>query len=96
MKAFILLVAASAGGALAHPTTLSQRDSHTCPDLLYGSPTCCSIDIQGIADRDCNAPKSANNVSDLTSSCSSDGKLAQCCTSNIIGLGVLCKDPVGA
>lgn len=57
MKAFILLVAASAGGALAHPTTLSQRDSHACPDLLYGSPTCCSIDIQGIADRDCNARK---------------------------------------
>ncbi|OAQ22303.1 hydrophobin 5 [Linnemannia elongata AG-77] len=67
-----------------------------CPDLLYSIPTCCSTDVLGLADLSCSTPKSASSGSDLKSSCASDGKAAKCCTPELLEIGVLCQDPVGA
>ncbi|KAF8948288.1 hypothetical protein BGZ46_005387 [Entomortierella lignicola] len=68
----------------------------TCPDLLYSVPTCCSADVLGLSDLSCSTPKSASSVADLKSLCAGDGKAAKCCTLELLEIGVLCQDPVGA
>lgn len=50
------VVALFIGAALATPTTLSAklaaRDS-VCGGTLYGTPTCCGLDVLGLIDVNC-------------------------------------------
>ena len=68
-----------------------------CPSQLYSNAQCCSTDVLGVADLDCNTPESAaKSAKDLGSICAQNGKTAACCTLPLLGQGVLCTKPVGA
>ncbi|KAG0338131.1 hypothetical protein BG005_003856 [Podila minutissima] len=67
-----------------------------CPDLLYSIATCCSADVLGLADLSCSTPGSASSGADLKASCAGQGKAAKCCTQELLEIGVLCQDLVGA
>lgn len=56
MKASILLIAASAGAALAHPAALTEC-AELCSSRLYNIPNCCTSDILGFAALDCTTRK---------------------------------------
>ncbi|KAJ5674443.1 fungal hydrophobin domain-containing protein [Penicillium maclennaniae] len=91
MKASILLIAASAGAALAQPAALTERGS-VCPTTLYSIPSCCTTSVLDVATLDCHTPSSAIGVADFKSSCA--GAMAKCCTVPAATLDVLCTDVV--
>ncbi|KAJ5803506.1 fungal hydrophobin domain-containing protein [Penicillium pulvis] len=80
MKASILLLAVSAGAALAQPTSFDKRDG-VCPNADYSVALCCTTGILSFGQVDCKTPPSTKDISDFKSSCSAsaDGSEAQCC-----------------
>ncbi|KAJ6133868.1 fungal hydrophobin domain-containing protein [Penicillium sp. IBT 18751x] len=83
MKASILLIAASAGAALAHPAALTERDS-VCATTLYSIPSCCTTSVLDVASLDCHTH--------FESSCA--GAKAQCCAVPSATVDNLCTDVV--
>ncbi|KAJ5909521.1 fungal hydrophobin domain-containing protein [Penicillium tannophilum] len=94
MKASILLIAVSAGAALAQPSSFVKRDS-VCPSILYSVPQCCSI-VLNSPPWDCSTPSSADDIADFKASCSSSGGTPQCCTVPGATEFDLCTDAIGA
>ncbi|KAJ5651504.1 fungal hydrophobin domain-containing protein [Penicillium longicatenatum] len=93
MKVSILLVAASAGAALAHPAALVARTSSTssaCPNKLYSVPSCCSPNLLKLG---CSNPSSAKDGPELKKSCSDQKPL--CCSTPSALAGGLCVNPAG-
>lgn len=55
-------------GALAAPPAV-QRDKALCPRGLYSNPSCCDVDVLGVADLDC---ESGNQIERLHVVCITD------------------------
>ncbi|KAJ5975812.1 hypothetical protein N7481_009519 [Penicillium waksmanii] len=97
MKASILLLAASAGIALAQPTSLAERDhteSPVCPwysddNPLQPTAACCynmPWTSEHLPYKVCMAPSSAQNTADFEESCrkiKADSRPV-CCPSSLI------------
>ncbi|KAJ5924966.1 fungal hydrophobin domain-containing protein [Penicillium verhagenii] len=103
MKISIILIMASAGAALAHPTFLDkhkspastdEQKSSACPNKLYSVPSCCSNKILDISQGGCSNPSGAHNGTVLKSSCGAQMPL--CCGIHGALTGALCVDPIGA
>ncbi|KAJ3479781.1 hypothetical protein NLG97_g8231 [Lecanicillium saksenae] len=99
------VVALFIGAAIAIPATpatlktmtakLASRDGGVCGDLLYGTPVCCTVDVLGLADLNCDTPSSANDSADFKKSCTDASASAHCCTLNLLdGVGLVCKDAI--
>ncbi|RJE20583.1 Fungal hydrophobin [Aspergillus sclerotialis] len=67
-----------------------------CPSGLYSSPQCCSADVAGVADLDCQVPgETAKNGKDFAKICAKKGKAPKCCVLGLDGIQVLCQDAAG-
>ncbi|KAM0515544.1 hypothetical protein ACHAPE_006071 [Trichoderma viride] len=68
-----------------------------CPSGLYSNPQCCSTDVLGVADLDCQVPRSIpKNGADFQAICAATGKEPRCCVLPILGQSLLCQDVIGA
>ncbi|KAL7897076.1 fungal hydrophobin domain-containing protein [Trichoderma sp. SZMC 28014] len=80
------------------PATGNKAENHVCPSgLLYTNPQCCSVDVIGVADLDCQVPSRApTNGTDFESICAETGKQAHCCAIPVAGQALLCQVVIGA
>nr|P52755.1 RecName: Full=Cell wall protein qid3; Flags: Precursor [Trichoderma harzianum]CAA50728.1 QID3 [Trichoderma lixii] len=71
--------------------------SALCPAGLYSNPQSCATDVLGLADLDCAVPSTTpHDGPNFQSICvANGGKRARCCVLPVLGLGVLCQNPVG-
>nr|CAD58391.1 cerato-ulmin [Ophiostoma novo-ulmi] len=99
MQFSIATIALFPSSAMAAPYSgNSNSDSYDpCTGLLQKSPQCCNTDILGVANLDCHGPPSVpTSPSQFQASCVADGgRSARCCTLSLLGLALVCTDPVG-
>ncbi|KFY38324.1 hypothetical protein V495_06636 [Pseudogymnoascus sp. VKM F-4514 (FW-929)] len=89
MNFFVL--AALFTAIIAAPANNVARDV-VCGGRLYSEPQCCSVDVLGIADLDCNAPDEVpRDFEDLKQICSKSAAAAKCCSREVVGQEILCK-----
>ncbi|KAK4066220.1 fungal hydrophobin [Trichoderma aggressivum f. europaeum] len=97
---FLAVAALLFTSALAAPSAdangVYRRANAFCPDgLLYTNPQCCDADVLGLADLDCVTPPSApTSCKSFDGICASIGREPKCCAVPIIGVALLCVDPV--
>ncbi|KAJ5549394.1 fungal hydrophobin domain-containing protein [Penicillium frequentans] len=89
MKSSILLIAVSAGAALAHSTSFVKRDTK-CPDSYVAQ--CCHASDFNSEQIECVPASSEDDVSGSSGSCSIDSTY-KCC-SNDSPVSVTCIDPI--
>ncbi|KAJ6785716.1 hypothetical protein PWT90_06258 [Aphanocladium album] len=94
---FSAVVALFATAVVAVPASIVARD--VCPGgLLNSNPQCCSVDVLGLADLDCDVPsRQPSSGADFADICSQDGgKSAMCCGVPVAGQALVCNKVVGA
>ncbi|KAI0445699.1 fungal hydrophobin [Xylaria telfairii] len=63
---------------------------------LYDSLQCCSTDVLGVADLDCQTPSAIpSSPSSFQAICAKGGQRARCCVLPILEQDVLCQTPLG-
>ncbi|KAI0140463.1 fungal hydrophobin [Xylariaceae sp. FL1272] len=63
---------------------------------LYDTLQCCSTDVGGVADLDCDSPGAVpTSPADFAAICATGGQRARCCVIPILGQSVLCETPLG-
>ncbi|KAF5535783.1 hypothetical protein FNAPI_11964 [Fusarium napiforme] len=68
-------------------TSAAAANFDPCPDSLYGNPECCSLDVLGVADVECDSPtESPSDAADFQAICAASGKRARCCVLPVIAL----------
>ncbi|KAJ6005317.1 hypothetical protein N7451_003261 [Penicillium sp. IBT 35674x] len=107
MKASIILMAASAGIALTHPTTLTERTSSVCPSPGAPVAACC-FSMPWTSEHYpytvCLKASNYSTTAEFEETCLATGKLhpkAQCCPEFMIGTDendnshgdLLCRNP---
>nr|CAB02148.1 cerato-ulmin [Ophiostoma ulmi] len=96
MQFSIATIALFLSSALAAPYSGSSNSDpyDPCTGLLQKSPQCCNTDILGVANLD--SPSVPTSPSQFQASCVADGgRQARCCTLSLLGLALVCTDPVG-
>ncbi|CAI6095857.1 unnamed protein product [Clonostachys chloroleuca] len=77
-------------------TTPTSVLYESCPDSLYRSVNCCSVDVIGVADIECDTPtKIPTDAHSFSNICASVGKRARCCVLPLLGQALVCMTPVG-
>ncbi|KAK7219795.1 hypothetical protein V2G26_007798 [Clonostachys chloroleuca] len=77
-------------------TTPTSVPYESCPDSLYRSVNCCSVDVIGVADIECDTPtKIPTDAQSFSNICASVGKRARCCILPLLGQALVCMTPVG-
>lgn len=82
--------------ALAAPSII-QRQTYTACSGLYSTAQCCSTDVAGVADLDCQNPSDTLvNATQFQELCADVGQRARCCVLPVGDIvDVLCETPVG-
>ncbi|CAI6088671.1 unnamed protein product [Clonostachys chloroleuca] len=88
--------AATTETATTNTTTPTSVAYESCPDSLYRSANCCSVDIIGVADIECDTPtETPTDAQSFSDICASVGKRARCCVLPLLGQALVCMTPVG-
>ncbi|KAI1035108.1 hypothetical protein LB503_011670 [Fusarium chuoi] len=86
----------STESAASSSTSAAAANFDPCPDSLYGNPECCSLDVLGVADVECDSPtESPTDAADFQAICAASGKRARCCVLPVLGQALVCLTPVG-
>ncbi|KAG5761732.1 hypothetical protein H9Q72_010151 [Fusarium xylarioides] len=86
----------STESAPSSSTSAAAANFDPCPDSLYGNPECCSLDVLGVADVECDSPtESPTDAADFQAICAASGKRARCCVLPVLGQALVCMTPVG-
>ncbi|TQV96986.1 Hydrophobin 2 [Cordyceps javanica] len=79
------------------PSNPPSGGEFRCPAGLYSNAQCCSTDLLGLVDIDCNVPsRQPTSGRDFRDMCAATGKSAKCCVIPVAGQDVLCQDAIGA
>ncbi|KAF4494614.1 hypothetical protein FAGAP_9256 [Fusarium agapanthi] len=70
----------STKSAPSSSTSAAAANFDPCSDSLYGNPECCSLDVLGVADVECDSPtESPTDAADFQAICAASSKRARCC-----------------
>ncbi|KAL2074261.1 hypothetical protein VTL71DRAFT_8039 [Oculimacula yallundae] len=78
--------------ALAFPASVAERQ--VVPLCTSGTAQCCSVDVLGVANLDCQAPPQIpGSLEEFSTICAGVGQADACCLIPILGQALLCSSP---
>ncbi|SPJ92119.1 uncharacterized protein FTOL_13663 [Fusarium torulosum] len=89
-------ISSTTESAPSSTSTEEAVDYDPCPDSLYGNPQCCSVDVLGVVDIECDSPtESPTDAVSFAQICATSGQRARCCVLPVLDQALVCMTPVG-
>ncbi|KAF2492116.1 hypothetical protein BU16DRAFT_620529 [Lophium mytilinum] len=87
-----LSLASAAAVTPRHPANLVGGEL-TKRDVCGGdtSPVCCQLDVEGVADLNCQSPGDVATVAEFKNACAAEGLSAECCALVAGADGLVCS-----